>query len=221
MFPMFRVPARPHTFRVLSVAAALALLAVACGPALLAPDSSTITLSASPTSITVNGVATITAKVVSASGDNVENETAVNFETTFGVISPAQSHTTGGQASTRLSGQGHAGTATVVAVSGSNRSESVDVVIGGSLSVTLTFIPASPAVNDQVTFTATPASSGPSVDHYLWNFGDPDRGTLNTKTTTTGSASYTYVTAGSKTVTVQAVATDGTNATAQTTVVVR
>ncbi len=192
-------------------ASILALTAASCGPALLAPDTATITLSASPTTISLRGTATITATVYDK---NVISGTEVKFTTTWGALSSDHSHTMGTQASILLYGRGEAGTAIVVATSGAARSADLKIVIGGSLSLALTSIPTAPSVNDAVQFVATPAEGGPRVNYYEWDFGDPDRGTLNTRTTTEGTATYVYTTAGSKTVTVKAFTVDGTSATA-------
>ncbi len=215
---MFRPPARLRTPSLLLAPAFLLLLA-ACGDALLAPDASTITLSASPTTISLTGTTTVTATVTGPNGDPVPNGTMVSFETTLGTILAPNPRTSGGSAVTKLQGRGVPGTATVVASSGSVRSDGIDVTIGGALTLSVTANPTSVIVNDTVTFTATPGSDF-TVDHYDWDFGDPDRGVLNTKTTTTGSATYIYVTTGTKTVTVKATASDGSTATATTTVTV-
>ncbi len=195
-----------------------ALTAVSCGPAVLAPDTAIITLVSSPTTISLRGAATITATVLAR---NAEPGTAVTFTTTLGALSSDHSHTTGGQAVVMLYGRGEAGMATVVATSGSARSADLKVLIGASLSLTLASAPTSPSVNDAVQFVATPGAGSPAVAYFEWDFGDPDRGTLNTKTTTAGTATYVYTTSGSKTVTVKASAVDGTSATAVLTVSVR
>ncbi len=199
-------------------ASILALTAASCGPALLAPGTAIITLSSSPATISLRGSATITAIV---QDKDAEPGTEVRFTTTWGALSSDHSHTMGTQATILLYGRGEAGTATVVATSGSVRSADLQVVIGGSLSLALTFIPTAPSVNDVVQFVATPAEGGPAVSYYEWDFGDPDRGTLNTRTTTGGTANYIYTTAGSKTVTVKAFAVDGTSATTVLTLSVR
>ncbi len=195
-----------------------ALTAVSCGPALLAPDTAIITLASSPTTISLRGAATITATVL---GKSAEPGIAVTFTTTLGALSSDHSHTTGGRAIVMLYGRGEAGIATVVATSGSARSADLKVLIGASLSLALKSVPTAPAVNDTIQFVATPAEGATAVSYYEWDFGDPDRGTLNTQTTTVGTASYVYTTSGSKTVTVKATAVDGTSATAVLTLVVR
>jgi PKD repeat protein len=205
-------------FHRLLSASILALTAARCGPAVVAPDTAIITLSSSPTTISLRGATTITATV---HGKNAEPGTEVGFTTTLGALSSDHSHTIGGQAVITLYGRGEAGTATVVATSGSVRSADLRVRIGGSLSLALISIPTSPAMNDAVQFVATPAEGTPTVSYYEWDFGDPDSGTLNTRTTTVGTATYVYTTAGSKTVTVKATAVDGTSATAVLTLSVR
>ncbi len=207
-----------HRFHRLLFASILALTAASCGPAVLAPDNSIITLSASPTTISVTGAATITATV---QGKNVVSGTEVKFTTTWGSLSSDHSHTMGAQASILLYGRGEAGMATVVATSGSVHSADLQVIIGGTLSLALTSIPTAPSVNNAVQFVATPAQGAPAVSYYEWDFGDPDRGTANTRTTTDGTATYVYTIAGSKTVTVRASAVDGTSATAVLTISVR
>ncbi len=204
---------------VLLLASTATPVAIACGPPATAPDMTVITLTASPTAISRTGSTLITA-TLTCTGCRVESGTMVSFETTWGVLDATHSHTIGTQATMRLSGAGRDGTANVVATSGSARSEPLQIVIGGALAVTLAAVPLAPSVAEIVKFTATPASPGPAVARYDWDFGDPAGGTLNTRSTTDGSASYIYTTTGAKTVTVKAMGADGTSATAQVTVVV-
>ncbi len=210
-----------HVSRALVLAFAVALFVLACGSPVVAPEMSTITLSADPTTISISGTTTITATVTAPSGATVENGTEVSFETDLGALLSPHAHTSGGKAVTKLQGREQSGTATVVASSGSVRSDGIQIVIGGAISVTLTADSTTPALDDTVTFTATPSAGSLTIDHYNWDFGDPARGALNTKTTTTGSATYIYITTGQKTVTVTAVATDGSSATTTLTVTVQ
>ncbi len=216
-----RLAPRLHLSRPLLLASAVAWFVLACGNPVVAPDMSTIALSADPTTISLSGTTTITATLTAPSGSAIENGTEVSFETDLGALLSPHAHTSGGKAVTKLQGRGQSGTATVVASSGSVRSDGIQITIGGAISVTLTADSTTPAQNDTVTFTATPSAGSLTIDHYNWDFGDPARGALNTKTTSTGSATYIYVTIGTKTVTVTAVATDGSSATTTLTVTVQ
>jgi hypothetical protein len=213
---MFRAPARLRLSHALWLAAGVTLLVIACGPGITAPDNSTIKLSASPTSISLSGSTTITATVTTASGNPVEEGTQVTFETTLGTLTATQPRTRTGQAVTQLNARGQGGTATVRASSGSARSDGLDIVIGGALTLTLRADATTVNIGSQVTFTAT--TTGPPVSEYQWDFGDPNHPTTNTKTTTTGSTIYIFVSAGSFTVTVKAVAQDGSSRSAQVTI---
>jgi hypothetical protein len=199
-----------------------AVAVVSCGDPILAPDQSTITLSASPTSITVNGTTRITATVTTPSGNSVPDGTEISFATTFGTLGATQVHTRTGQATTELHGRGEAGTAYVIASSGSSRSDPIQVAIGGAWSLTLQVSPTTVAALGTVTFQATVSSSAPTISRYDWDFGDPDHPLINTKTTTTSSTTYNgYTSTGTRTVTVTATAADGSSAIARATVIVQ
>lgn len=204
------------------LALAVALLGICCGDPLVAPDQSTIALSASPTTITLNGTTTITATVSTASGYAVADGTEVTFATTFGNLGATQVHTRTGQASTQLHGRGTPGTASVTASSGSARSDAVQVAIGGAWSLSVSAAPTSVAIGGTFTFTATPGATAPSISRYDWDFGDTDHPLINTKTTTTGTTTYSgYTSTGTKTVTVTATAADGSSAVASVNIVVQ
>ncbi|MGE5358496.1 MAG: PKD domain-containing protein [Bacteroidales bacterium] len=210
---------RPHAYLLGLVAA---VLFVSCGDPLVAPDQSTIKVSASPTSISLNGTTTITATVTTPSGNAVADGTEVSFYTTFGNLGATQVHTRTGQAATELHGRGTAGTAFVVAASGAARSDPIQVAIGGVWSLTLEVSPTTVAALGTVTFTATPSASAPAITRYDWDFGDPDHPLINTKSTTTSTTTYNgYTSAATRTVTVTAVAADGSSAIARASVIVQ
>lgn len=103
-------------------------------------------------------------------------------------------------------------TVTVVASDGSRGTGQVTINVRAqaTISVTLT-VSANPTVNQPVTFTATVTPTTAVIQRFEWNFGD---GTPP-ETTSSNQRSHIYAAAGSKTVTVNAVATDGTTGTGQ------
>ena len=83
------------------------------------------------------------------------------------------------------------------------------------INVNLTASPSRAAVGEVVTFTATASGSAVPIDRYEWNLGD------STTATTSGSAiTHVYSTAGTLTVTVRAVNTDGVSGSTSAIVIV-
>lgn len=107
---------------------------------------STINLSVSPTAITVEGTATVTAQVLDANGDPVTNGTGVVFEvqnTAYGTVT-ASAVTNGGTATATFTAANQPGSTTITASSGS-ASASVTITIQGAPSASIEFVSAEPA----------------------------------------------------------------------------
>jgi PKD repeat protein len=163
-----------------------------------------VTLIATPASPTVGGVVTFTAGVTTG-------VTILRYEWDFG---QGSTRTTPGPGTTFVYNTADRYTVTVraVAVDGANASARIDVVVSAGFVVSLTPSSWSPPNNTPVTFTVAVVPSSKVIARCEWNFGD---GTTPLTTTGMSIASHTYaVTAvGNRTVTVRAVADDGTAAT--------
>lgn len=98
----------------------VALLAtVACDKMpLTAPTNSTIRLTASASSLALNGSTVISAVVTESGGSAVQNGTTIRFSTTLGAVDPAEAQTTNGIATTTLRAGSVSGVAQVCATSG-------------------------------------------------------------------------------------------------------
>jgi hypothetical protein len=117
--------------------AALAVLAAALSAAcdkvaLTAPSESTISLFADGTSVPVDGTIQITASVTESAGTPVQNGTVVTFTTTLGRLDPAEARTNNGKVTVRLAGDGRSGTASITAFSGGNKSDALEIPVGGA-----------------------------------------------------------------------------------------
>lgn len=127
-----------------------------------APEGASISISANPTFIDVDGEeSAITVIISEANGTNVPDDTVVNFTTTLGTI-PARVGTREGVAQVTLTSGGQAGVATVTARSGATDNEvSVEVVVG--------------AILESLTLSANPSALGPgggSTEVKAIAFGD-------------------------------------------------
>jgi hypothetical protein len=134
-----------------------------------------ITATANPSTITVNGTSTIEATVKDASGNNVADGTVVNFSTTFsGATLTPQASTVSGKAQATFTAGATSGTATVSITSGS-ASASVDItVLPSSSAGTIEFVSADPTViavkgsgGDEtsiITFKVTDSTGQPIAD---------------------------------------------------------
>lgn len=192
-------------------------LALACKGSVVAPAQSSITLRTANDVISLNGSTTITAFVGDASGNPVQDGTVLNFQTTLGTVQPSQTRTNKGQATTTLGGARQAGSATVTASSGDIVSQPITVTVINPIGVTITPSPTTATVNTVVTFTATvaPAADRPAIDHFTWDFGDS-----KTATTSTGTTSHVYATAGTMVVKVTASVVDGSTAVGQIEIII-
>jgi PKD repeat protein len=203
----------------LASALALAGLVTACQKnTIVAPSQSKITLSAANSVISVNGSTTITATALESSDNAVQDGTLVNFQTTLGTMQPGQARTKQGHATAQLTGARQPGTASVTASSGNNTSEPLSVTIVGPLGVSITAQPTTAAINVvSVSFTATvtPATGGPGIDHFDWDFGDS-----RTARTSTGTTSHVYATPGTMVVKVTATALDGSTPVGQIEIII-
>jgi adhesin/invasin len=144
--------------RIAVVAASMAVALSACDKMpLTAPTESTISLFASGASVPANGSVDIVASVMESSGTAVQNGTVVTFTTTLGTLSPAEGRTNAGKVTVRLTGDGRSGTARVVAFSGGNQSEALELPVGAAAAtnIVLTASPGSlPAAGGTVTLSA-------------------------------------------------------------------
>jgi PKD repeat protein len=123
---------------------ALPLLALwACDKATpVAPSGATISVSANPSQISLQGSSQITAVVREASGGPVNPGTIVRFATSLGRIDETAETDAQGVARATLRGDGRIGTAKVSASSGAVTTEPIDVQIGQiAASVTLQATP--------------------------------------------------------------------------------
>jgi len=127
------------------VAIVILLLPTCKGVDLTAPTGSSITVSANPTAIGLNGAqSTITVILTNPDGSPVPDGTSVYLTSTLGTI-PGEGTTSGTRLTETLVSGSQPGTATVTARSGSSDvSATVDVTIGTTLeSITVSANPAS------------------------------------------------------------------------------
>ena len=124
---------------------------------LTAPTDSTITLSASATTVPLNGSVELFARVTESSGTAVNNGTLVTFTTNLGTVDPREARTNNGQVTVRFNGGSQSGTASVTAFSGDAKSEAVELKVGAAAAsrVTLNVTPSSvPATGGTVQLDA-------------------------------------------------------------------
>lgn len=113
-------------------AVALLLFAVGCDKATpVAPEGTTLTLSANPARIGLNGTSTITIVGRKPNGSPLNPGTEVRLSTDRGSIDPIVSINDNGVATATLRGDGRAGTATVTAATG-DASVTTTIQIGES-----------------------------------------------------------------------------------------
>lgn len=108
-------------------------------PTPVAPAESTLTITANPTRIAVNGTAIITVLARKSDGRAVNPGTEINFSTSLGTIDPVVVTDARGVAEATLVGDGRIGIATVSAESGAAVTATLDIQIGAlasSLSLT-------------------------------------------------------------------------------------
>ena len=174
MFSVLMIARLRRALPVLGLALPLALAGASCQKVpLLAPSGSTITLTASATTLPVNGTTALVAQVVEAAGTVPHSGTRVTFTTNLGTIQPDAANTdTNGQARVTFNAGTASGTATITATSGgvggttttttgtttsSSSSNTVKIAIGAAAvgRVGVTASPATvPAVGGASTITA-------------------------------------------------------------------
>ena len=174
MFSVLMIARLRRALPVLVLAVPLALAGASCQKVpLLAPSGSTITLTASATTLPVNGTTALVAQVVEAAGTVPHSGTRVTFTTNLGTIQPDAANTdTNGQARVTFNAGTASGTATITATSGgvggttttttgtttsSSSSNTVKIAIGAAAvgRVGVTASPATvPAVGGDSTITA-------------------------------------------------------------------
>jgi PKD repeat protein len=165
-----------------AVVAGLVVLAACDKVPLTAPTESTISIFAAGSSVPANGSIDIVATVTESAGTAVQNGTVVTFTTTLGSITPAEARTNAGKVTVKLSADGRSGTASVVAFSGSAKSDPLEVPIGA-------------AAADNIVLSASPSSVPASGGSVLLTAivrdaaGNPLNGVTVTFSTTAGTLS--------------------------------
>lgn len=153
-----RAPVRVRVGARRMMVACAALAVTACDKVpLFAPTQSAITLYVANTVLPLNGVTEVVATVLEQAGTPVQNGTLVTFTATLGSIEPREVRTNAGKVTVRFLASGESGTASIVAFSGSARSDAVEIRIGGAAvaRVTLTAQPgAVPTAGGSVTLVA-------------------------------------------------------------------
>jgi hypothetical protein len=151
---------------------------------LTAPTGSLVTLSASATTVPLNGSVELIARVTEAAGTAVNNGTLVTLTTNLGTVDPREARTNNGQVLVRFYAGSQSGTASIVAYSGDAQSDVVEIKVGAAavsritLNVTPATVPATGGtvrlealVSDAsgnalagipVTFSATAGTLGPN-----------------------------------------------------------
>jgi len=177
---------------------------------------STIGLTATPDAPTVGEPVTFGISITVPEGGSPVKSVRIDF----GDGTSANLGAVSGQTSATHTYE-HDGTRTVrvTVTDTANQTTSAAIVISvqslGPVNVTLDFSPAAPHVNQSVTFTATVSPTTVTVEKFEWVFGD---GT--TRTTTGNETIKSYVSSGTKKVTVTVTATDGSTGSAAADVVI-
>ena len=112
------------------------LLAGACQKVpLLAPTGSSINLTATATTLPINGSTDLIAQVLESGGTPPQDGTLVTFTTTLGTVQPAGAETTGGRVVVKFLAGNTSGTANIIASSGGATiaaDKAVKILIGGA-----------------------------------------------------------------------------------------
>ncbi len=116
--------------------ALLALLIVPLAPGCdrptpVAPEGATLTITANPAKIALDGSSSITILARKLDGTPVNDGTEISLSTNLGTIEELVRTDPGGVARATLTGDGRVGTATVQAFSGAAGEATIDVTIGG------------------------------------------------------------------------------------------
>ncbi|MDH3403317.1 MAG: Ig-like domain-containing protein [Acidobacteriota bacterium] len=114
------------------LACLLVPLAPACDrPTPVAPEGSTLTITANPAKIPIDGTSSITVLARKLDGTPVNGGTEISLSTNLGTIEELVRTDPGGVARATLTGDGRVGTAMVQAFSGAAGEASIEVTIGG------------------------------------------------------------------------------------------
>lgn len=227
-------PALVRAAALLVLTLALVFGPTACNKVpLLAPSGSVINLFPTANVVPLNGSVDLIATVIengtaqtgtgttgttgtsggstTAAGTPVQNGTVISFTTTLGTISPTQASTTNGQATVTLNGGGIAGTAVVTAYSG-GASRQINVQVGASTTITLTPPTTAITVSTPATFTvagtATGSSTSTTMNSVVVDFGDGSQASLGAISAST-PVTHLFAAAGTYTVSVSAVDSQG------------
>ena len=128
---MTKISARPVALIALSAA-----LAIGCDSSpLVAPIASTISVSASNTTLAFGGTTEVSAYLVEEAGTLVQDGTVVRFSATLGRLDPEESKTRNGVARTTFTAGPTAGTAQIFAESGgaqpvAGQGSTVNIIVG-------------------------------------------------------------------------------------------
>ena len=183
-----------------------ALIGAGCDKVpLLAPTQSTITASADAKILPLGGSTVVSAVVLEQSGTPVQNGTTVRFTTTLGRVTPVESQTVNGIATTTFSAGDISGIASVRATSGAAGGTTTSGTGTNSTTTTTNVIEITigAAAIDSITIRANPSSVSPTggtVDVIATVLGangrtvsgvpvsfSANRGTLTSTTATTDS----------------------------------
>jgi len=141
--------ARRHLVRgrraLLVLLPAIALVAGCSKVPLFAPSGTTITLFTNAQLLPLNGTAQVTASVLEAGGNPVQNGTTVTFTTSLGTVTPSDTTTVDGKATVILNAGTVSGTAEINAFSGANAAKATVKIIIGAAAVTTVVATASPS----------------------------------------------------------------------------
>jgi hypothetical protein len=218
---------------------ALAGLGVSCQSSpLTAPQGTTITF-LSPTTMIASGSMDVVVSVVQGAtstgtgigsggnattptgGQPVHDNTSVFFTTSLGTIAPVEAKTTNGFATVTLVGDGHTGTAKVVATSGSiSGNTSITVTASTVSTVSISLPGGTGVVSTPANFTVgVGASTG--VSDVTVDFGDGSSQSVGAIATNgTATATHLYAASGTYQVVARASGNDGGTATNTTTVAI-
>ena len=122
--------------RLVALTAISAAVAVGCDSSpLVAPVASTISVSASSTTLAFGGTTEVSAYIVEEAGTVVQDGTVVRFSASLGRLDPEEAKTRNGVARTTFTAGSTAGTAQIFAESGaavpvSGQGSTVNIIIG-------------------------------------------------------------------------------------------
>lgn len=155
----------------------------------VAPSGTTLSISANPSSIGIQGSATLSLVILHSSGGPARTGTEISLSTNLGRVEPALvASDSGGRATATLFADGRSGSARVRATSGTVSAETTVSIQDGRPSASFS----SQSNGRTVIFTDT-SSGNPTA--WVWNFGDASG------TSSEQNPVYTYAADGTYTVT--------------------